>query len=152
MSFLVRDAPCRSGAHERIQLKAERLERQRDDPYYIGNSSAPPTPAADDDHEVDSIPIVQLSLDFATPVRRPPSPPPRVPTPPPVHIDVDGELPEGAELGRAPVLNLVNVEETEKPQLEEERRASEVGVKKVVKKVTPKGSKKKKAAATPSPS
>ncbi|KAI5481703.1 AP-3 complex subunit delta-1 [Pseudohyphozyma bogoriensis] len=77
---------------EMARLKAERLERQRDDPYYVGSKSA--TPAEED---VDSIPIVKLDLNFGTAPA--PPPPPRVPTPPPMVIDVDGELPEGMELG-----------------------------------------------------
>ncbi|KAF9434320.1 AP-3 complex subunit delta [Entomortierella beljakovae] len=41
--------------------KAERKERQKHDPYYIGGNSSPKSQKKDDD--VDSIPIVQLSMD-----------------------------------------------------------------------------------------
>ncbi|TRM61606.1 adaptin N terminal region-domain-containing protein [Schizophyllum amplum] len=42
---------------ERERLKAERLERLKDDPYYIMDKSSPKPPAPDD---LDSIPVVQL--------------------------------------------------------------------------------------------
>jgi AP-3 complex subunit delta-1 len=85
----------------RVQRKAERRERQRDDPYYVD----------DNEDDVDAIPVVQLDLTGLTPppsarpsstrrtssssrVSKPPKPkPPRPPTPPPVFVDVDGELP-----------------------------------------------------------
>ncbi|GAA5840988.1 hypothetical protein JCM9279_001282 [Rhodotorula babjevae] len=67
------------------KARARRLEEQRDDPYYVGASSSKQA-ASDDD--VDSIPIVQLDLDL-----RSPSPPPREPTPPPMLVDIEGELP-----------------------------------------------------------
>jgi len=49
----------------------------------------------DNDDDIDSIPIVALSLDFAAPSQHRAPPPPREPTPPPVFVDVDGELPDG---------------------------------------------------------
>jgi hypothetical protein len=40
------------------QLKAERLERQRDDPFYLTDQRSPTRGAAQED--VDSIPVVRL--------------------------------------------------------------------------------------------
>lgn len=114
------------------QLKAERLERQRDDPYYVGSSSAPPFTTED----VDSIPIVQLDLNFDAPsAQRLPSPPPREPTPPPVHIDVDGEMPDGFELA-PPVVESKESSGGEEASKEAavENKAAEGAVTKVVKK------------------
>ncbi|GAA6001960.1 hypothetical protein JCM10207_003012 [Rhodosporidiobolus poonsookiae] len=80
---------------ELARLRAERLDRQRDDPYHLGKSSASPhlsrnDPSSDSDGDVDSIPIVQLDLNL--PAR---TPPPREPTPPPMLVDVEGEMPTG---------------------------------------------------------
>ncbi|GAA5826066.1 hypothetical protein JCM3770_005228 [Rhodotorula araucariae] len=74
------------------RARAERLERQRDDPYYVGTSTVTYQQAASDD-DVDSIPIVQLDLDLRSPSARSTTPPPREPTPPPMLVDVEGELP-----------------------------------------------------------
>lgn len=116
-------------------MKADRLERQRDDPYYIGSNSVVTTPGIDDE-DIDSIPIVQLSLDFATSVsKRTRQPPPRVPTPPAVHVEMDGELPEGAELVQLPSRpKLVEVSQIVVSPAAEEVKADEGVVTKVVKK------------------
>ncbi|SCZ98801.1 BZ3500_MvSof-1268-A1-R1_Chr3-1g05630 [Microbotryum saponariae] len=90
---------------EMARLRSERLERQRDDPYYVGST---PAGGAGDSDDVDAIPIVRLDLGTLTSQPRTP-PPPREPTPPPVHIDVHGEMPAIAparlqtpSLGKAP--------------------------------------------------
>ena len=120
------------------QLKAERLERQRDDPYYVGSSiTAPPTRDA-----VDSIPIVQLDLNFAAPARVL-SPPPREPTPPPVHVDVDGEMPDGFDMAPSIVEAPAEVLQ-EKESVLESQAAEGTAVKVVKKKRKEQGAKKKK--------
>ncbi|KAH7105064.1 Adaptor protein complex AP-3 delta subunit [Auriculariales sp. MPI-PUGE-AT-0066] len=58
-------------AAERERRKAERMERLRDDPFYLfDNKSKPPPPAPTRAHEdIDSIPIVKLDLpSFSAPV------------------------------------------------------------------------------------
>ncbi|TFY71813.1 hypothetical protein EVG20_g1192 [Dentipellis fragilis] len=84
---------------ERERQKSLRLERQRDDPYYIMDNS---TPAIEPD-DVDSIPVVRLDdlppmsqVPMASPLPtllRNPSP---VSRSEPFVIDKDGEMPEGA--------------------------------------------------------
>ncbi|GAA5828331.1 hypothetical protein JCM11251_006201 [Rhodosporidiobolus azoricus] len=125
---------------ELAMQRANRLERQRDDPYYVGSSSAAPPRLAyhdDDDssEDVDSIPIVKLDLNFPPP--RVPTPPPREPTPPPMLVDVEGEMPTGFSTPppRAPtpppaIDSPAREEETEKPA--GETKAKEGGVVKVV--------------------
>lgn len=131
------------------QLKAERLERQRDDPYYVGSTAPAPSATSDD---VDSIPIVQLDLNFVHPssAQRPPTPPPREPTPPPVHVDVDGEMPDGFELAPPVVESKVESEREEEPsEVVVESKAQEGAVTKVVKKKRkePSAGKKKKTSS-----
>lgn len=103
-------------------MKADRLERQRDDPYYVGSSVAPPDEGADGG---DIIPIAQLSLDHQLPTRRS-----RAPTPPPVHIDVDGEMPDGVE----PEVEERVIVVVQEEKMKVETVATEGNVLKVVKK------------------
>jgi AP-3 complex subunit delta-1 len=61
----------KESAEAKAKRKAERRERQKHDPYYIGGSSDSPKSQkkSQDDLDVDSIPIVQLSMDgFAKPI------------------------------------------------------------------------------------
>lgn len=128
-----------------MQAKAERIERQRDDPYYVG-----PVARADSDVDVDSIPVVQLSLDFVPP-RAGRAPPPRAPTPPPVHIDIDGEMPDGADFDIPPpvVEPIVEIPVEVEPVEVVESQATESAVLKVTKKKKrdPSKPKKKKEVA-----
>lgn len=105
-----------------------------------------------DDDDIDSIPIVQLSLDFSAPApSKRKAPRPRPPTPPPVHIDVDGELPEGALV--EPLVELAPAPEPEsvEEKAEIETKADEGTVLKVVKKKRkdPSAKPKKKKAVDP---
>ncbi|KAM0788195.1 hypothetical protein ACM66B_001354 [Microbotryomycetes sp. NB124-2] len=92
--------------------------------------------------DVDSIPIVKLDLDLASPVREsgpPPSAPPREPTPPPMHVEVDGELPDGAALvdvseSVPSKLETTVFDEKERQSPVKDVKAEEGVVKKVVKK------------------
>ncbi|BGP14744.1 hypothetical protein JCM10213_004316 [Rhodosporidiobolus nylandii] len=124
------------------QARADRLAQQRDDPYYLASSPAPPVTSyhSSSDSDVDAIPIVRLSLDLPPP--RVPTPPPREPTPPPMLVDVDGELPPGLEpaIEPAPVVRM----EEEKV----EGRAAEGAAVKVVKKKKKEGAVKKKKGAS----
>ncbi|BGP38775.1 AP-3 complex subunit delta [Rhodotorula kratochvilovae] len=120
---------------EMARARADRLERQRDDPYYVGTSSmAYQHPASDDD--VDSIPIVQLDLDLRSPRRRSPTAPPREPTPPPMLVDIEGELPPA--FATSPIVPSPSPQplEADKEETLPERdaRAAEGSVVKVVKK------------------
>ncbi|KAM0754395.1 Adaptor protein complex AP-3 delta subunit [Meredithblackwellia eburnea MCA 4105] len=130
---------------EKARLKAERLERQRDDPYYVGSS----TPAVDED-DIDSIPIVQLSLDLNPPSsKKKKAAKPRPPTPPPVHIDIDGELPEGALLDSpAPLVDVTPSPPVESEKIEAEQAESQAVVEGAVRKVV---KKKKKEPGTSTP-
>ncbi|KAL8286990.1 hypothetical protein RQP46_003996 [Phenoliferia psychrophenolica] len=136
---------------EMARLKADRLERQRDDPYYVGGSSPlPPSTSSD----IDSIPIVHLSLSDLVPSKPKKAPRPRPPTPPPVHIDIDGELPEGAALLAAPLVQVPvepAVPAEEESTVAVETKAEEGTVLKVVKKKRkdPSGKPKKKKAVEP---
>ncbi|KAF9153748.1 AP-3 complex subunit delta [Linnemannia schmuckeri] len=61
----------KESAEAKARRKAERRERQKHDPYYIGGGSDSPKSQkkSQDDLDVDSIPIVQLSMDgFAKPI------------------------------------------------------------------------------------
>ncbi|GAA6063860.1 hypothetical protein JCM10212_003551 [Sporobolomyces blumeae] len=134
---------------ELAQQRVDRIERQRDDPYYIGRSATPQTGDDEDEDDVDSIPIVKLDLDLRS--RREPTPPPREPTPPPMLVDVDGELPDHiAPPPRIePVVASTLADETEK-ETKVESKAEEGAVLKVVKKKRKDGSstktKKKKSS------
>ncbi|KAH9932073.1 Ap3d1 protein [Epithele typhae] len=93
---------------ERERRKAERLERLRDDPYYLVDDRAPPTrldsgPSAQD---IDSIPVVRL--DDLPPLAQGTVPGPRLaalraspaPSPQSFVIDRAGEMPAGVPGGR----------------------------------------------------
>ncbi|GAA6000116.1 Apl5p [Rhodotorula paludigena] len=82
---------------ELARQRADRLDRQRDDPYYMDDGGRGYHDGEGDD--VDSIPIVQLDLDLRSPPARTLTPPPREPTPPPMLVDVEGELPPGLTPG-----------------------------------------------------
>ncbi|KAK5823318.1 adaptin N terminal region-domain-containing protein [Linnemannia elongata] len=61
----------KESAEAKAKRKAERRERQKHDPYYIGGGGDSPKSQkkSQDDLDVDSIPIVQLSMDgFAKPI------------------------------------------------------------------------------------
>ncbi|KAG0213882.1 AP-3 complex subunit delta [Mortierella sp. GBA30] len=60
----------KESAEARAKRKAERRERQKHDPYYIGGDSSPKSQKkSQDDLDVDSIPLVQLSMDgFEKPI------------------------------------------------------------------------------------
>lgn len=99
-------------------------------------------------HEIDSIPIVQLELDGLTDARaRVGSPPIREPTPPPVHVEIDGEMPDGSDLAtpsaqsELPAAGHAPNSKVEAAAEPTETRAEERSVKKVV-------SKKKKGTGT----
>ncbi|GAA5969762.1 hypothetical protein JCM11641_008034 [Rhodosporidiobolus odoratus] len=145
---------------EMERLREERLDRQREDPYYIGKSPAVARLHEDDEDDVDSIPIVKLSLDLP----RAPSPPPREPTPPPMLVDVEGEMPTDSITSAAPAPRASATPplvDTRDPTPEKVERAQEGAAVKIVKKKKKKekdGSegatkiKKKKApAAAPAP-
>ncbi|KAK4058327.1 AP-3 complex subunit delta [Microbotryomycetes sp. JL221] len=99
-----------------------------------------------DDDDVDFIPIVQLDISLSSPLTndaratevQPPQPPPREPTPPPMHVDVDGELPDGVELDSSISIKQHHDEEDQDEKVavpaRVEVRAEEGTVKKVVKK------------------
>ncbi|SCV74260.1 BQ2448_6692 [Microbotryum intermedium] len=126
---------------EMARLRSERLERQRDDPYYVGST---PAGGAGDSDGVDAIPIVRLDLGTLTSRPRAPSPP-REPTPPPVHIDVEGEMPDMA----APRLQSSSANDlgrTDAAPPPDTREAEEAQASAVVTKVV------KKKKATPSSS
>jgi AP-3 complex subunit delta len=85
-----------------IQRRAERLEQQRDDPYYVSSKAQAKTRAVD---EIEAIPVIKLDLADLR------SPPPqggestrsrqserRPPTPPPAFVEVEGEMPTGVPL------------------------------------------------------
>ncbi|GAA5969975.1 hypothetical protein JCM21900_001304 [Sporobolomyces salmonicolor] len=153
------------------RLRAERLERQRDDPYYVGSSSAPRPPHLPEDDDVDSIPIVKLDLDLASPSlapRREPTPPrAREPTPPPMAVDVEGEMPAGFQTPPPAAEPLVEKKQKEEEEKEDDgddspnpaptkmdHKAEEGAVLKVVKKKRKDGgsagkAKKKKPVAAP---
>ncbi|KIY50457.1 Adaptor protein complex AP-3 delta subunit, partial [Fistulina hepatica ATCC 64428] len=84
---------------ERERRKAERLERLKDDPYYIIDRKTPSTPADD----IDSIPVVQLEgMPSLLPNERSPYLPSNrhdrytlEPSPEPFVVDREGEMPEG---------------------------------------------------------
>lgn len=123
-----------------LQLRAERYERERDDPYHMGRSSSYRSGSDDD---VDSIPIVNLDIDLRSPPARTPTPPPREPTPPPMEVDIEGELPPGLAAPLAPrPTSTRSVSPVEPPQEEKvepfaevkESRAEEGAAVKVVKK------------------
>lgn len=122
-------------------MKTERLERQREDPYYVGSSTAPLASGGYDDVDVDSIPIVQLSFDLNPGATASP-PPRREPTPPPVHIDIDGEMPEGFDYPAASAPSVATTPAN--PPSEEipiaESKATEGTITKVVKKKRKDGS------------
>ncbi|GAA5914851.1 hypothetical protein JCM6882_007820 [Rhodosporidiobolus microsporus] len=122
---------------ELARQRADRLDRQRDDPYYIGASSATPPHLSYHDHsdsedDVDSIPIVKLDLNLPPP--RVPTPPPREPTPPPMLVDVDGEMPTGFPAPISPDPPAASPATEEKVETPVESKAQEGGVVKVVKK------------------
>jgi AP-3 complex subunit delta-1 len=141
------------------------LERQRDDPYYVGSKAAKQNEydEEEDNDDIDSIPIVHLSLNLPPPVTRRASAP-RSPTPPPVHIDIDGEMPEGNDhlaINQSepevipPITPIVIAGEGE--DVKTDNIASEGAVLKVVKKkkkeskdgsLTPKPKKKKSTVVT----
>ncbi|GAA6005298.1 hypothetical protein JCM11491_002650 [Sporobolomyces phaffii] len=118
--------------------RLNRLQRQREDPYHIGDSSRRYAEEDDDEEDVDSIPIVKLDLNL--PSRRRPTPPPREPTPPPMLVDVDGEMPTIiAATPTPPRTDTVDekIVETDSPAAAEpvaETKAAEGTVLKVVKK------------------
>lgn len=140
------------------QQRADRLERQRDDPYYMDDGGRGYHDGEGDD--VDSIPIVQLDLDLRFPPARTPTPPPREPTPPPMLVDVEGELPPGLAPGAvvAPSAAASRVESPSRAAEgsgaatpEQETHAAEGSVVKVVKKKKKDGTagtKKKKKTAS----
>ncbi|KAJ4476579.1 adaptin N terminal region-domain-containing protein [Lentinula aciculospora] len=85
---------------ERERRRVERLERQRDDPYYIMDKNPPkPVPPAHD-VDIDAIPVVKLDMPaFSEPVdSRLPSlrSTPYQSSPEPFYIDRVGEMPTGA--------------------------------------------------------
>ncbi|BGP23565.1 AP-3 complex subunit delta-1 [Rhodotorula toruloides] len=122
-------------SEELPRLRAERYERERDDPYHMGRSSSY-GPASDED--VDSIPIVNLDIDLRSPPTRTSTPPPREPTPPPMEVDVEGELPPGLAALLAPrPMSPVEPQPEEKADMTaelKESRAAEGAAVKVVKK------------------
>ncbi|GAA5878418.1 hypothetical protein JCM8547_003594 [Rhodosporidiobolus lusitaniae] len=142
---------------ELARQRAERLERQRDDPYYIGKSSAGAVTSgggSDDEYDVDSIPIVKLDLDLPPP--RQPTPLPREPTPPPMLVDIEGEMPTGFETPLPVVEPTPAVEEKQEEEIKVDSRAAEGAAVKVVKKKKTKEGKegkpkKKKASGTSTP-
>ncbi|GAA5831936.1 hypothetical protein JCM3766R1_000162 [Sporobolomyces carnicolor] len=149
----------REDPEELERQRIERLERQREDPYYIGGSSTPQRydeDASEDD--VDSIPIVKLDIDLAP--RRQQTPPPREPTPPPMLVDIDGEMPT---IVATPSPRIEPVGEKAAPASEEkveesvaETKAPEGTILKVVKKKKKKdgalsSKKPKKKGSSPSP-
>lgn len=134
-------------------MKAERLERQRDDPYYVGSSAPLASYLHQQDLDVDSIPIVQLSIDDfnGLPSHSSTIPPPsrRIRTPPPpVFVDLEGEMPDSIPSSNrsTPIPQLQPEEEKDKGEVNEEkeksaeRRAEEGLAIKVVKKKSKKDS------------
>jgi AP-3 complex subunit delta-1 len=97
--YVVEETPEEIVARE--QARAERLERMRDDPYYIkddGRSSKRPD-------DIDSIPVIRLDdeINMPTPSRKTPSQlsiplssPRRSSSPISFVVDKGGEMPEGA--------------------------------------------------------
>ncbi|BGO90401.1 hypothetical protein NBRC10512_004114 [Rhodotorula toruloides] len=115
----VEDAP-----EELSRLRAERYERERDDPYHMGRSSSYRSGSDDD---VDTIPIVNLDINLRSPPARTPTPPPREPTPPPMEVDIEGELPPGLAAPLAPrATSTRSVSPVEPPQEEKVEPAAEV--------------------------
>jgi hypothetical protein len=82
------------------QRRAERLEQQRDDPYYVSSKASAHTAVVDD--EIDAIPVIKLDLaDLQSPSQRSrqqQTTERRAPTPPPAFVEVDGEIPTGVPL------------------------------------------------------
>lgn len=87
--------------------RQERLKRRKDDPYYIMDEKASKTQTPEDEDDIDSIPIVKLDLnDFPNASilnanrkktkKKTKAKAPRAPTPPPVVITTEGEMPENA--------------------------------------------------------
>lgn len=138
-----------------LQQRLDRMERQREDPYYIGGSSTP-SYQEEEEEDVDSIPIVKLDLNL--PTRRKPTPPPREPTPPPMLVDVDGEMPTFVASSAPRIDPLEEKIEAVDPVVEDtpaiETKAEEGAVLKVVKKkktkdgTTSKTKKKKSSTLT----
>ncbi|KAG2365496.1 adaptin N terminal region-domain-containing protein [Suillus spraguei] len=88
---------------ERERLKAERLERMRDDPYYIMDDRSQKPPADD----VDSIPVVRLDDPLPLPKEEPRLPGLRSSasmrsTPPSFVVEKEGEMPMGAVITPQP--------------------------------------------------